>query len=53
MSAARARRFGHLVDALAREFADGAPGDGETFGFVAAMYVPDWAWCETPERDAS
>ncbi|MGI8929881.1 MAG: ArsR/SmtB family transcription factor [Candidatus Limnocylindria bacterium] len=53
MSAARARRFGHLVDALAQEFADGAPGDGETFGFVAAIYVPDWAGREIPERDAS
>ena len=28
-------------------------GDGETFGFVAAIYVPDWAGRETPERDAS
>ncbi|MDQ3690071.1 MAG: helix-turn-helix domain-containing protein [Chloroflexota bacterium] len=43
MPAERARRFASLVAALAGEFADGAPGDGETFGFVAAVYVPDWA----------
>jgi DNA-binding transcriptional ArsR family regulator len=43
MSADRARRFARLVEALAAEFADGAPGSGETFGFVAAIYVPDWA----------
>jgi len=42
MPVERARRFAHLVDALAQEFADGAPGEGETFGLVAAVYVPDW-----------
>ena len=48
MSAARARRFAALVEALADEFADGAPGEGETFGFVGAIYVPDWARREEP-----
>ena len=43
MSAARARRFADLVNALAAEFADGAPEVGETYGFAAAIYVPDWA----------
>lgn len=43
MPAERARRFANLVEALAGEFADGAPDEGETFGFVAAVYVPDWA----------
>jgi DNA-binding transcriptional ArsR family regulator len=43
MPAARARRFGALIDQLAAEFADGAPGSGETFGFVGAIYVPDWS----------
>jgi len=43
MPVARARRFAKLVEALAEEFADGAPDDGETFGFAAAVYVPDWA----------
>lgn len=43
MPAERARRFARLVEALAAEFADGAPGSGEAFGFVAAVYVPDWA----------
>ncbi len=43
MPVARARRFAKLVEALAEEFADGAPGEGETFGFVGAVYVPDWA----------
>ncbi|HEY6607556.1 MAG TPA: winged helix-turn-helix domain-containing protein [Candidatus Limnocylindria bacterium] len=43
MPAARAQRFGQLIEALAAEFADGAPGEGETFGLVAAVYVPDWA----------
>ena len=32
-----------MVEGLAQEFADGAPGEGEAFGFVAAIYVPDWA----------
>lgn len=43
MPAARARRFGALINELAAEFADGAPGSGETFGFVGAIYVPDWS----------
>lgn len=43
MPAARAARFARLIEALAEEFADGAPGTGETFGFVGAIYVPDWA----------
>lgn len=43
MPADRARRFARLVEALAEEFADGAPATGETFGFVAGVYVPDWS----------
>jgi DNA-binding transcriptional ArsR family regulator len=43
MPAERARRFAKLVNDLAAEFADGAPGSGETFGFIGAIYVPDWA----------
>jgi hypothetical protein len=43
MSAARARRFARMIEGLAEEFSDGAPGSGETFGFVGAIYVPDWA----------
>jgi DNA-binding transcriptional ArsR family regulator len=43
MPVARARRFARLIEALAEEFADGAPEDGETFGFAGAVYVPDWA----------
>ena len=43
MSAARARRFAKMIESLAEEFADGAPGTGETFGFVGSIYVPDWA----------
>jgi len=43
MSAARARRFARMIEGLAEEFADGSPGSGETFGFVGAIYVPDWA----------
>ncbi len=43
MPAARAKRFAEMVNALAAEFADGAPGKGEAFGFVGAVYVPDWA----------
>lgn len=43
MPVARARRFAQLLEALAAEFADGAPDDGETFGFAGAVYVPDWA----------
>lgn len=47
MPVARARRFGEIVEGLAQEFADGAPGEGETFGFVAAVYVPDWSLDDT------
>ncbi len=43
MPAARANRFGRMLEALAAEFSDGAPGEGETFGLVAGVYVPDWA----------
>ena len=43
MPAARAQRFADLINQIAAEFADGAPGTGETFGFVGAIYVPDWA----------
>lgn len=43
MSAARARRFARMIEGLAEEFSDGAPERGETFGFVGAIYVPDWA----------
>ena len=43
MPAARARRFANLLNELAAEFSDGAPGEGETFGFVAGIYRPDWA----------
>ena len=43
MPAERARRFANLLDALAAEFVDGAPGEGETFGIVAGIYRPDWA----------
>jgi DNA-binding transcriptional ArsR family regulator len=43
MPAERARRFARLIEELADEFVDGAPGTGETFGFVGAVYVPDWS----------
>lgn len=43
MPAARARRFARLMDDLAREFVDGAPGTGETFGLIGGVYVPDWS----------
>jgi DNA-binding transcriptional ArsR family regulator len=42
MPAARAKRFADLIKQIADEFADGAPGTGETFGLVGAIYVPDW-----------
>jgi DNA-binding transcriptional ArsR family regulator len=42
MPAARAKRFADLIRQLAEEFTDGAPGTGETFGFVGAIYVPNW-----------
>lgn len=50
MSADRARRFGTLVNQLAAEFAEGAPGTGETFGFIGAIYVPDWSEA-SPDAD--
>lgn len=43
MSAERARRFADLLNALGAEFVDGAADEGETFGLVAAIYVPEWA----------
>jgi DNA-binding transcriptional ArsR family regulator len=43
MPVERARRFVRLVEGLAAEFSDGAPGTGEMFGLVAAIYMPDWA----------
>ena len=46
MSPARARRFAALVNQLAAEFADGAPGVGEAFGFVGAIYALDWSVAE-------
>ena len=52
MPVARARRFARLVEALAQEFSDGAPESGETFGFVAAVYVPDWANGEAREGES-
>jgi DNA-binding transcriptional ArsR family regulator len=51
MPVARAQRFARLLKELVEEFADGAPGTGETFGLVAGIYVPDWA--ETAAADAS
>jgi hypothetical protein len=48
MPLARAQRFARLLNDLVREFADGAPGKGDTFGLVAGLYVPDWA--DTTER---
>ena len=42
MSPERAQRFAELVERLADEFVDGAGGTGETFGFAAAIYRPDW-----------
>lgn len=43
MSADRARRFADLLNALGAEFAEGASDEGETYGMVAAIYVPEWA----------
>ena len=48
MPAARAQRFADLIKQIADEFADGAPGTGETFGFVGAIYTPDWAEVNDP-----
>ncbi len=42
MSPERARRFARLVEELSDEFVEGAPNSGETFGFAAAVYRPDW-----------
>jgi len=50
MPVERARRFAELVKALAAEFADGAPDEGETFGFVGGVYVPDWAGSRSAGR---
>ena len=50
MPAERAQRFARLIGELAAEFTDGAPGEGETFGFVAGIYVPDWAASPASER---
>jgi DNA-binding transcriptional ArsR family regulator len=49
MPAERARRFAAMIEVLAAEFADGAPGEGETFGLVAGIYVPDWAVTDEEE----
>jgi DNA-binding transcriptional ArsR family regulator len=46
MPAARARRFADLLNQLAAEFTEGAPGEGEVFGLVGAIYVPDWSSAE-------
>ena len=43
MPAARARRFAKLLEELADEFGKGASGKGETYGFAAAVYLPDWS----------
>ena len=51
MPAARARRFAAMLEVLSTEFAEGAPVDeGETFGLVAAIYVPDWAGSDRTDR---
>lgn len=46
MSADRARRFADLLNALGAEFVDGAGDEGQTYGMVAAIYVPAWASTE-------
>ena len=51
MPAARAQRFSDLINQIAAEFADGAPGTGETFGFAGAIYMPDWS--EPDERQTT
>ncbi len=43
MPADRARRFAAMVEVLAAEFSDGAPGSGETYGLVAGIYRPNWS----------
>jgi DNA-binding transcriptional ArsR family regulator len=50
MPAERAHRFAAMLEVLAAEFSDGAPSDGEPFGFVAGIYVPDWT-DETASED--
>ena len=42
MTAARARRFGQVVQLLAEEFAEGGGRRGTTYGFAAAIYMTDW-----------
>lgn len=42
MSPERARRFAELVERLADEFGESSATTGETFGFAAAIYRPDW-----------
>jgi DNA-binding transcriptional ArsR family regulator len=49
MPVERARRFAAMIEVLAAEFADGAPDEGETFGLVAGIYVPDWAAADEEE----
>ena len=46
MPAERARRFAAMVEVLAAEFSDGAPGSGETYGLVAGIYRPNWSDAE-------
>jgi DNA-binding transcriptional ArsR family regulator len=48
MPAARAKRFAALINQIAAEFADGAPGTGETFGLVGGIYQPDWDGKDAP-----
>jgi DNA-binding transcriptional ArsR family regulator len=43
MPAERARRFAAMVEVLASEFSEGAPGSGETYGLVAGIYRPNWS----------
>ncbi|MFN2483837.1 MAG: ArsR/SmtB family transcription factor [Candidatus Limnocylindria bacterium] len=49
MPAARARRFGQLVEQLAEEFAEGGGRRGKTYGFAAAIYATDWQPREAAE----
>jgi DNA-binding transcriptional ArsR family regulator len=54
MPAERALRFARLLESLAAEFSAGAPGTGEMFAMVAAVYVPDWsAAAGAPTADVS
>jgi DNA-binding transcriptional ArsR family regulator len=43
MPADRAQRFAAMIEVLAAEFSDGAPGSGETYGLVAGIYRPNWS----------